>query len=259
MTPLNKFAVPTILLSLALAARAEAQPMKLDVTGGGLGQTLTLTNSGQPGAMYFMLMSLTTGPSVLPGHPVGSIDLGLELVGICVSLPGFVGYLDGSGVAVLPLPVPVMPVLDNLNVNFQTLRVENGNTFVEKSNLWRVTFDTPGQYAYTLNNLVQARAFASVNALLDGTVLVAGGGTGSMTSATGLSSAELYRPNLEAFTLLSPMNSARALHRAMRLLDGRVLLTGGVDGLGAAVAAGEIFNPATGGFTATGSMSVARV
>ncbi|MBL8767884.1 MAG: hypothetical protein JNL94_10990, partial [Planctomycetes bacterium] len=110
-----------------------------------------------------------------------------------------------------------------------------------------------------LNGLLAARAFPTATKLGDGRVLVAGGGQGSLTGASGLSSAEIYRPNLEAFEPTGSMNSARALHRATLLNDGRVFITGGVDALGNVLNTAEIYNPTTGVFTSVPAMSTARV
>jgi len=258
MSPSRVFRAFAFLAVLSQAPETNAQPMHLDVKGGGLGETLTLSLSGPPNQRYLLLASFVYAPTPFPGHPVGSLDIGLELLTICLSIPGFLGNLDGAGEMVLPVPVPNNPSYDGLNLNFQLLRVV-GNRAHEKSNPWRVTFDTVGDYTNTLGELLQARAFATTTELSDGTVLVAGGGTGSLTSATGLASVELYRQNLEAFEAFPPMNQARSLHRATRLLDGRVLLTGGVDGAGNPHNSAEVYDPAAGTSTPTGNLSIARV
>jgi len=54
------------------------------------------------------------------------------------------------------------------------------------------------------------------------------------------------------------LNSGRNAHRAITLLDGTVLITGGYDVNENALASSELYNPATGTFTATGSLNTAR-
>jgi hypothetical protein len=54
------------------------------------------------------------------------------------------------------------------------------------------------------------------------------------------------------------MATARNLHPATLLLDGRVLITGGSDTFKHAVATAELYDPTTGTFGPTGSMAVAR-
>ena len=70
------------------------------------------------------------------------------------------------------------------------------------------------------------------------------------------------------FTATGSMVTARAGHSATLLLDGKVLIAGGyqtTDGLlplrpvVLALASAELYNPASGAFTATGSMATARV
>lgn len=251
-----------VLASAMVAAAplsALGQNMAIDVVGGGIGQTMTLTVSVPPNAQYLTIMSLTTGPTALPAPHIASLDVGFELLELSVSIPGFLGVLPPGGSIALPLPIPNVPGIDNLNLNFQSTRIDFGTTIAQKSNLWRVTFDLPGEWASTLNGLLAARAFPTATKLADGRVLVAGGGQGSLTGASGLATAELYRPNLELFEPTGTMNSARALHRATLLNDGRVFVSGGVDALGNVLNTAEIYDPATGVFTATPPMSSARV
>jgi hypothetical protein len=92
----------------------------------------------------------------------------------------------------------------------------------------------------------------------DGRVLLVGGvGTGW----TFLASAEIYDPASGTFTPTGSMSAPRESHTLTKLLDGRVLVTGGHQGQHAALqifASAEIYDPATGTFTPTGSMGVRR-
>jgi hypothetical protein len=96
--------------------------------------------------------------------------------------------------------------------------------------------------------------------LPDGRVLIAGGGGGSKDAA----SAELFDPKTGTFgptgSLVGPTGSmARSDHTATLLPDGRVLIAGGVrpGPLPPAVSA-VLYDPATGTFSPTGSMSSPR-
>ena len=53
------------------------------------------------------------------------------------------------------------------------------------------------------------------------------------------------------------MLSPRELHTATRLTDGKVLLTGGIDG-NSALSSAELFDPANGRFTPAGNMETER-
>ena len=93
--------------------------------------------------------------------------------------------------------------------------------------------------------------------LNNGMVLIAGGWIGSL-----LASAELYNPATGTFTTTGSLNTARDEHTATLLNNGTVLITGGEGPSGTGgteLASAELYNPATGVFTVTGSMSTARV
>ena len=101
-------------------------------------------------------------------------------------------------------------------------------------------------------SMATARSFHTATLLLDGRVLIAGGGTDSVPAAA-LSSAEIYDPVRQTFTPAGVMVARRSGHTATLLPDGRVLIVAG-DGFGTA----ELYDPSTGSFTATGSLLMAR-
>jgi hypothetical protein len=92
----------------------------------------------------------------------------------------------------------------------------------------------------------------------DGRVLLVGGvGTGW----TFLSSAEIYDPATDRFTATSAMSVPRESHTVTLLEDGTVLVIGGHRGRRAEIvlyASAERYAPATGTWTAAGSMTVRR-
>jgi len=108
-----------------------------------------------------------------------------------------------------------------------------------------------------------ARYLNTTTLLPDGKVLV----TGGTPSRGPLRSAELYDPSANAWTLTGNMTTGRYAHTATLLTDGTVLVAGGE---GQAISCGkactsyiptakaEIYNLATGKFTATANLSRAQ-
>ena len=78
------------------------------------------------------------------------------------------------------------------------------------------------------NPMNKARAFFTATKLLNGDVLVAGGYDGTIFPPN-FPDAEIYNWHTGEWTLISPMNSARAAAVDVRLEDGRVLVIGGAD------------------------------
>jgi len=80
----------------------------------------------------------------------------------------------------------------------------------------------------------------------DGTALITGGLVDNFFDATALG--ELYNPSTGAFSTPTYMNGGRGFHQATLLLDGRVLVTGGVnsstDSNSRNLASAELYNPA---------------
>lgn len=93
-----------------------------------------------------------------------------------------------------------------------------------------------------------ARTFHRATLLLDGTVLITGGGGG----------AEIFDPWYEKCSpTTGPMISARSGHTATLLDDGTVLITGGRAG-NTFLDTAELYNPVTGMFTPVGNMTTIR-
>lgn len=103
------------------------------------------------------------------------------------------------------------------------------------------------------------RALQAAVVLHDGRVLISGG-TSTANVGGVLDSAEIYDPVAGTFSATGSMTQARQGHTATVLPNGTVLLTGGTMNIGfrATLASAELYDPASGSFRATGSMTSAR-
>ncbi len=105
-------------------------------------------------------------------------------------------------------------------------------------------------------NLGTPRVDYTMTLLTDGRVLIAGGRNSSFRVAT----AEIYNPATNTWTVTGSIAVTRWSHTAALLPDGRVLIAGGDVSNTATVqtASAEIYNPVTGTWTTTSSMTAAR-
>jgi hypothetical protein len=112
----------------------------------------------------------------------------------------------------------------------------------------------------------EARMDTTATLLQNGKVLIAGGASFEGSELDANDSAELYDPTTGKFTRTGSMTTSRVFQTATLLSDGRVLIVGGSagncgtvchDGFDA-LSTAEIYNPASGKFTRTGSMSQNR-
>ena len=111
----------------------------------------------------------------------------------------------------------------------------------------------------TTGSLNTARSSQTATLLQSGQVLVVGG----QNAAGFLTSAELYNSSTGQWTATGSTATARIDHTATLLQNGEVLVAGGYLGLDSQfrptyTATAELYNPSTGQWSATGSMTVAR-
>ncbi len=115
-----------------------------------------------------------------------------------------------------------------------------------------------GTFTATTGSMVAPHTGQSATLLQNGQVLIAGGETAS---------AELFNPSTGTFTATGRMTVSRTGQTATLLPDGHVLIAGGVQDVGPGtvpiplspgVASAELYDPASGTFTVTGSMSEGR-
>jgi hypothetical protein len=134
-------------------------------------------------------------------------------------------------------------------------RVEGAMTVAEAS---AELYDPASGTFSVTGSMAEARYRHTATLLADGRVLVAGG-TGDRAT---LASAELYDPVSGTFGPAGSMTTARVGHTATRLGNDQILIAGGSQAVAPAdatyLASAELYDPAGGTFTATGSMADAR-
>jgi hypothetical protein len=102
-----------------------------------------------------------------------------------------------------------------------------------------------GSWAVT-GTMAEARSnYPTATHLLDGRVLLTGGGCGCPADEVSLASAEMYDPASRTWVLIDDGLRARSSYTATLLLDGSVLFAGGSDTNGT-LASADLFDPASG-------------
>jgi hypothetical protein len=126
------------------------------------------------------------------------------------------------------------------------------------------TYDSASRSWISSGPMATARASHTATLLSSGKVLVTGG---EIVNLMPIASAETYDPAVRKWTPAGTMSSVRSHHTATRLADGRVLVCGGMipdpssSGLMqniTATAGAEIYDPITGVWTPTASLTEAR-
>jgi hypothetical protein len=112
------------------------------------------------------------------------------------------------------------------------------------------------QGQWVLTSTPEAFGDALLITLRDGTALLVGGSLGSESSTI----VERYVPTSATWVRTGSLQIARSSFTATILLDGRVLVAGGIgSSTGNTLASAEVYDPASGMWSVTGAMQFPRV
>lgn len=235
-----------LLLATSLAAQGDFDLDK--ATSGTIDGTLTLNvQNATPNYPLLWIVGLTAGPipiALLDPIDPRSISVGLELIdnwALSVTSP--------TGTSSYSVGLPNAVVLQGNVFYWQTATFPGAPTFIDQiSNPVTTQHGAAATSAALPNALLAARAGATVCRTPNrnagqGDFLLVSGATTEFFNFRGLDAEA--GPNMVV---------PRGLHAAARMNDGRVLFTGGVDGLGAVTTTCEIYDPIANTFTAVASL-----
>jgi hypothetical protein len=256
--------LPSFVLLLATAVAAQnpfhgngVPSAYVENTPARVGGTLTI-GFGSPTTPFpvaFLGVSDGIGPINVPGFGVIGLDiLSPNYFGI-----GFGTDPTGHGFTTIPLHPGITATSPPLFLHAATIEANA----LSISKTIRLEFANTNGWE-GVATLGEARQLHTATPLGTGPrdnvteVLICGGATNSFIVPVPLATAERFSPLTRATTPLPNLSLPRASHRAVRLADGRVLITGGSTTGGVVTATCEFFDPATATFVPAPSMTAPR-
>ncbi len=150
-------------------------------------------------------------------------------------------------------------MVTHAGAGFTATLLRDGNVLVAGGSSAELYDPVTGTWIATGTMATPHGGGSTATLLLDGKVLALSGTYGDAISGTAThNSAELYDPATGTWTATGSFVAARYGHMATLLRDGRVLVAGGATcpaWSGCDLASAELYDPATGTWTATGSMA----
>jgi N-acetylneuraminic acid mutarotase len=120
----------------------------------------------------------------------------------------------------------------------------------------------PSSRKWTFTGSMHTSRVSHTSTLLQNGQVLVSGGAGGNDDSTAQTSAELFDLSTGAWSVTGTMHDSRASHTATLLNNGKVLVAGGesaVPGSITTLSSAELYDPSTGTWTRTGSMSASRV
>jgi len=220
----------------------------LQQKGGALGENLELTLTGEAGRPYWIVFDCEE--SLFEIAPGVFFYVGFDHLSVSAYLPGFMGYLNGSGTAKATIAIPSDPIVDAETYSFQAVCCDS---FDLASNLVRFTPSVVGKCEHTLGPPILPHLGGALVPQADGSVLLIG---------TTVPVVQSYSSDLEEFALTNLSCVTDLLSASVVLPDGRMLTCGGLglsgDSAGQPTRRAVLFDPGTGECTEL-TMNVPRM
>ena len=250
----------TSLFSLLFTTAAVAQGLELDVRGGSMPGVIQVdTYPGLiPGELGMIIPSTNPGPTPLwPVSPLDprSLDVGIDLLGLA-----WLGVYDLTGHFAFGVPIGSDPALQDMQLYLQSVTFAFGANLLDRiSNPAAIRLGLSHTFRDRGVFFNDARAFATAIPRPDRKTILVGGGAGQLLAQVAVATTAIYDPWTDTCTPGPGLNTARSMHGATKLADGRWLLTGGVDTNNDPQASCEIYDPVADTFTAVAPMGTPRM
>ncbi|NRA97860.1 MAG: hypothetical protein HRU14_16815 [Planctomycetes bacterium] len=252
-------------LSLALACALTLVPVvaaqgcdgnghaTLDVGVGTLGGTLTPTLTAAPGAPFTWLVDVAPGALTFQGIGTACIAFSTAHFSLADGIVTGAPTIPASGIFTTSVVLPSLPALLGVPFYSQFGAIDSSAPGgIALSNPRSVLLTLPDNFVGSLGTLAGfGTALHRSTAFGNGRyVFVSGGGAGSLLSPTPGMTTAIYDSYTHTFQAGPNLSVARVLHTATALTDGRILITGGLDGVATFNwGDAEIFDPSTGTMT----------
>jgi N-acetylneuraminic acid mutarotase len=269
-------------VALLVIAPATAQDSAVMSYGDSIGAVSVLEVRGIPAGLDgYLIPAMTTGGSPylvsLSGdsNDMLTIDLGLAMAGTY-----FTGRIPNNGLWKVNVPLPNIPSYVDVRVYWQAFSRQNAagaDMFQHFSPVRTMSMNTPDRWQSSNNNGPAPSANLSFCTASTGgrggitEVFISGGGPALLTDTSTpyptINRAWMYDCMSDTHQLLpGAMTDGRAFHNSVKLQDGRFMVIGGIQGpygsgnsyYSKVLNTCEIYDPATGTWTATATMSKYR-
>lgn len=222
---------------------------------GVLGSNLQYDLTGDPGELFVLLPSTSTGPTplaIIDPTDARSLDVGIDLLSVVT-----IGSLGALGQTSVAYPLPLDPALSGVPIFAQLMTIPGPTTLIDEiSSLNSVTLGMHGESFLSIGNLPVATAGYGSALLPDGRVLLGGGGVDDgLGNTIPTSTLRAFDPQTQGFqSLTATLTYSTSVPAAVALADGRIFFCGGVGVNSAVLNGASIYDPATGTTSAAANM-----